>query len=148
MVADDKANAEDLALAAERLNPKQVASIPRCLYRYIRPDGNEVPLGVKPEPEDLSIPDIDALAALTWVRARRDDPEIDYAAVRKSIPVTDSAKIREISKELFYFFTDISRDEADLLFRSAEEENPPPEPEMADSAEALLDLVSQTSSEA
>ena len=142
VVADDKANAEDLALAAEKLNTRQVASIPRCLYRYIHPDGTEVLLGEAPGADDLSIPDIDVLVALSWVRARRDDPDIEYETVKKSIPVTDSDAIREINKELFYFFTDRTREDVEAVFGSIEDENPPETPE------PQSDSASQTSSEA
>ena len=125
IVDDDKANAEDLALAAGKLTIKQYASIPRCLYRYIHPDGTELLIGEKPGEADLSIPDLEALIALSWVRLRRDDPDIEYEAVKKIIPVTDSDRIREINKELFYFFTERTREEVEALFGGTEEENPP-----------------------
>lgn len=147
VVAEDKANAEDLALAAGKLTPRQVASIPRCIYRYIHPDGTDLPLGETPGEDDISVPDIDALAALAWARARRDDPDILFETVRQNIPVTDSVKIREINRELFYFFTDISREEADALFAGVEDENPPEATEAAENSEAQSDLALQTNSE-
>jgi hypothetical protein len=101
----DKWTIDDLELVIETLPDIELAEVPWCMFR-----------------EDKSVV-YPVLAVLAWVRARRDDPEITLETVKKSI---GNGNIREITRELIYYYTDATREAiAESIKVEAEEEESP-----------------------
>lgn len=146
VVADDKASGKILAEVLQYIEDYEIAAIPGCLYRRIRPDGSEIQPGEMIEEGIRIVPNLQVLFALAYGRALHENPDITYEEVRAKMPVTDREKTREIIKELYYFYSSLNREEVDRMFPSEpieeEEPNPPEE------SEPQPDLPSETNSEA
>jgi hypothetical protein len=145
VVADDKASGAVFAKVAEHISDHQLASIPGCLLMGLREDGSEVRPGETiAEGEKLKlVVNFDVLFACAYGRAWFEDHSITYEEVRSRIPATDTEKIQEMIRELYYFYSNMSREEVEGIFPSQPVEEPDANPPEAASEPAdSLSLIS------
>lgn len=147
VVSDDKATGEVFAKVAEYISDHQLASIPGCLLMGLREDGSEVKPGEKiAAGENLKlVVNFDVLFACAYGRAWFEDHSLTYEEVRSKIPATDMEKIQAMVRELYYFYSNMSREEVDGIFPSQPAEEPDANPPGETSQPA--DSLSPTSSE-
>lgn len=92
---EDRADGDEL-VEARKILPKGVErGLPLCML------------------SDSGDWDIDVIVRLTWIMAKRDDPNISQKDIQKRI---NMGNIRPIVKNVAYFFSDFSEQEVDALF--------------------------------
>lgn len=130
VVADDKATGEVFAKVSEHISDHQLASIPGCLLMGLREDGSQVKPGeAVGEGENVRlIVNFEVLYALAYGRAWFEDHSLTYEDVRARIPATNTETVQAMVRELYYFYSNMTRDEIAAMFPTEPQEdevNPP-----------------------
>ncbi len=99
-----------LAPQGDKVNAGEMSEIKRLLPDHI---DRMVPFCMYCEPNMDNICEIDyeVLTLLTWIRARRDNPEITQPEVANRIGARNKDQIDSIVEELWYFYTTFTREE-------------------------------------
>jgi len=119
---EDRANLNELIEAKKLLPDRVTGTIPGCMYADL-PEG---------APEDsLREMDLEVLRILSFVMAKRENPEITIQEVGDRIGIGTEGQIKEVIKKITYFYTTLSWETIEQLHSADtpkdEAENPTPE---------------------
>ena len=127
----DKVMLSELILLQKKLPTRVTAPIPACMYKNIDTG------------KDNQIPELDyeVFNLLAWVIARRENPEILPDEVADRIGMGNREKLREVVKNIWYFYSAKTRDEVEETFGEQASEEPgeeapvnPPQPSPSNSS--------------
>ena len=100
----DKVDLNEMILVKKTLPARITTPIPACMYT-----------------ESMEL-DYEVFNILVWVRAKRDNPEFTLQEVGTRVGMGNTDELREIVKEIYYFYTSRTREEVEELYQTAQEE--------------------------